>query len=206
MGASVRKNSSVKPHIQSRSKTENHRFPSDSGARASPRPTRMARTAGSGGLRTGCMDPARWCLIWTLTACTPSESEAAGTPCSAPTAPRSPSTHPLHPVRHFGFYVPCSLVKHKWRKVCLEPIWICFSFWKGGECCNNSYVGSINTSCVWLLLVPSVLISLPNVNYVVGLAPDCGTVLSLGLFWPRQQLNFCPLHFSECLFKHWSRF
>lgn len=49
-----------------------------------------------GGLRRGCTGPARSCATWTLTVCTPSESEAAGTPCSAPSARRSPSTHRLH--------------------------------------------------------------------------------------------------------------
>lgn len=66
------------------------------GALASPRPRRMVRTVTSGGLQTGFTGPALWCVTWTLTACMPSECEAAGTPCSAPTALRSPSTHHPH--------------------------------------------------------------------------------------------------------------
>lgn len=63
---------------------------------ASPRPRRTERTVGPGGLQTRCMVPTLWCVTWSLTACSPSGSKAAETPCSAPTALRSPSTPPLH--------------------------------------------------------------------------------------------------------------
>lgn len=77
-------------------------FSPDSGARVSPHPRRTVRTVGSGGLQTECMDPALWCVTWSLTACTRSGCEAAGTPCSAPTVLRSPSTHHLHLVSWRG--------------------------------------------------------------------------------------------------------
>lgn len=70
-------------------------FP-DLGGATCPRHRRMGRRAGAGGLQRGFTAPAQSCVSWTLRVCTPSEFGAAGTPCSAPTAQRSPSTHRLH--------------------------------------------------------------------------------------------------------------
>lgn len=110
-------------------------FPPDSAAQVNPRPRRTARTVGSGGRQTECMVRALSCVTWRPTACTLSGSEAAGTPCSAPTAPRSPSTHHLRPVSLRGvvrlfhyvekmFFCKGFILFSQWGLCSLSVLWV----------------------------------------------------------------------------------